>query len=243
MKQILIVIGILMVFGCADDSKQDQFESGCAESPSDGGSAVSSGGSGSGGGTDTSTPETCEYYSFYLTSEWVQSDYYGEPISGGKQKVGPPEWDGYFNSGRRDYKWEPGGIAECYATGYVCINGLIKTNIMVGPEGCKDNIPTEYSCKYFSAWLVANTGVFGDLWYESNLDGSSVVEFLPSYYVDDDSDQDTLPTELALYGYEVAGTYDMTVYNAAADSLILEDLGSTTKVTGNVLKGPSGCSE
>ena len=65
LKQTWTVLGILMVFGCADDSKQDQFESGCAESPSDGGSAVSSGGSGSGGGTDTSTPETCEYYSYY----------------------------------------------------------------------------------------------------------------------------------------------------------------------------------
>jgi hypothetical protein len=240
LKQILIVLGILMVFGCADDSKQDQFESGCAESPSDGGSAVSSGGSGSGGGTDTSTPETCEYYSYTYT-KWVQSDYYGEPISGGKQKAGQvfldlslTEWDGYFDSGRRDYKWDPVVAIyysmHCY-TGYVCINGLVITNIMVGPEGCKDNIPTEYTCKYFSAYMVANTGVFGDLWYESNLDGSSVVELLPSYYVDDDSDQDTLPTELALYGYEVAGTYDMTVY------------GSTTKVTGNVLKGPSGCSE
>ena len=92
LKQALLVLGILLVFGCADDSKQDQFESGCAESPSDGGSAVSSGGSGSGGGTDTSTPETCEYYSYnlyYHPESWVQSDYYGEPMSGGKQKAGP----------------------------------------------------------------------------------------------------------------------------------------------------------
>ena len=122
MRQMLIVLGILIIFGCGLFPSED------STSTDSSGEEPTSGGSGSGGGTDTSTPDTCEYYALYHLSyypEWVQSDYYGEPIAGGKQKVGPsfPEWDGYFDSGRRDHKWDPGGV-ECY-TGYICLNSRI----------------------------------------------------------------------------------------------------------------------
>tara|TARA_E500000178_G_C16922967_1_gene708123 strand:+ start:407 stop:1105 length:699 start_codon:yes stop_codon:yes gene_type:complete len=230
-KQMLIGIGILLVFGCADVSKEHQLESGCSEAPSGGSSSTVSSG---GGGTDTSTPETCEYFSFQNVDgwSWVQSDYYGKPMSGGQIiKDGSYNPVGYFDSGRRDYKSELDSIAVIGGCPYFCGDPMYVSNIMVGSSDCQENIPSNYECNYFTAEMNPNTGVFDNLWFESSSSGVVNGGYFPSVFMDDDASQSTLPRELALYGYVIANHFEMTLNDGVA------------VVLANILKGPSGCSE